>query len=492
VVNDIARQSLTLLYPSAEELRLRIPQPPRPDETILVVVDTRLARECYTDNCQPKELFLSRTAIEETMLRLYGPNATGQIQPEQISSITFSELKVALAGTIAPPTGSTGEAEENPLIQLSAEEVRQRIQAADWLIFAALDLNTSRYGDSDALKLFLAQESGTLLDKTTVVMAFNAPYYLDTTEITKLTAYYGVYSKTTPHVEAAVRALFGEADWSGASPVSVEGIGYQLVDVLASDPVQTLLIEPIGILPENRTPPVSVKVRVGPVVDRNGHIVPDGTPIEIRAMLGERQVAAEIVSTEAGLAEATITLTEPGEIEVFALAEPNVTSESILVSVVTPPADTPTPEVTVVSPPTPTETPTLAPSATPTTLPTTTPLAPLPPDNVSSPPIEPSTELRQMDGIDLLSALSATLLAGLVGFWLGQQSRKSLSRKVRFGLWVLIGGLAAYLLYAAGWLRPEEWLLEKPDLLTGRFSVAGVAFVFSLAAIGMNRVNSRQ
>ena len=97
-----------------------------------------------------------------------------------------------------------------------------------------------------------------------------------------------------------------------------------------------------------------------------------------------------------------------------------------------------------------------------------------------------------MDGIDLLSALSATLLAGLVGFWLGQQSRKSLSRKVRFGLWILIGGLLAYLLYAAGWLRPEEWLLEKPDLLTGRFSVAGLAFVFSLAAIGVNRVNSRQ
>jgi hypothetical protein len=50
----------------------------------------------------------------------------------------------------------------------------------------------------------------------------------------------------------------------------------------------------------------------------------------------------------------------------------------------------------------------------------------------------------------------------------------------------------AYLLYAAGWLRPEEWLLEKPDLLTARFSVAGLAFVFSLAAIGVNRVNSRQ
>jgi beta-N-acetylhexosaminidase len=492
VVSDIARQSLTLLYPSSEELRLRIPQPPRPDETILVVVDTRLARECYTDNCQPEELFLSRTAIEETMLRLYGPNATGQIQPEQISSITFSELKVAMGGTIIPPAESTGETEENLLIQVSPEEVRQRLQAADWLIFAILDLNTSRYSDSDALKLFLAQESGALLDKTTIVMAFNAPYYLDTTEITKLTAYYGIYSKTTPHVEAAVRALFGEAELPGASPVSIEGIGYKLVDVLAPHPAQTLLIEPIGVLPENRTPPVSVQVRVGPVIDRNGHIVPDGTPVEIKAMLGERQVASEIGSTLAGLAEATVILTEPGEIEVFALAGQNVNSESISVFVAAPAADTPSPAATVVSLPPPTETPMPVPFPTPTIVPTTTPLAPLPSDDVSSPLTQPSTELRQMDGIDLLSALSATLLAGLVGFWLGQQSHKSLSRRVRFGLWVLIGGLAAYLLYGLGWLRPEQWLFEQPDLLAARLSVAGLTFVFSLATIGLSRQRDRR
>jgi hypothetical protein len=88
--------------------------------------------------------------------------------------------------------------------------------------------------------------------------------------------------------------------------------------------------------------------------------------------------------------------------------------------------------------------------------------------------------------------LSATLLAGLVGFWLGQQSRKSLSRRVRFGLWVLIGGLAAYLLYGLGWLRPEQWLLEQPDLLAARLSVAGLTFVFSLAAIGLSRQRDRR
>ena len=41
-------------------------------------------------------------------------------------------------------------------------------------------------------------------------MAFDAPYYLDTTEISKLTAYFGVYSTTAPFLETAVRALFRE------------------------------------------------------------------------------------------------------------------------------------------------------------------------------------------------------------------------------------------------------------------------------------------
>ncbi|MBN1991138.1 MAG: hypothetical protein JW953_00425 [Anaerolineae bacterium] len=478
-INTIARQSLTLLYPSPDELRLRLPQPPRPGENILVIVDARLARECFTDNCQPQELFIPHAAIEETILRLYGPNATGQIQPEQIRTITFSELKLALAGTIAPPE-APAEPTENPLIQLSAEEVRQHIQQADWLIFAILDLNTSRYSDSDALKLFLAQESGTLLNKTTVVLAFNAPYYLDTTEVTKLTAYYGVYSKITPHLEMAARALFGEADLPGAAPVSVEGIGYELVDVLAPDPTQNIAIELLEVLPENRKPPVSVRVRVGPIQDHNGNPVPDDTPVEIKALLGERQLAAEIASTSAGLAEARLTLTEPGEVEIVAVAGSAIAAESISIIIAAPPTPAPTettapPAATATDPPPPT-------LDTPTPTPTSTPI--MPPTDEILPPASPT--IRQVDGLDFLLALSAIVLAGLAGFWLGQQFYKPLPRQARVALWALIGGLLAYLLYGLGWLRPEEWLLAEPDLWAGRLAVGGLVFVFSLAAAGLS------
>lgn len=491
VVNDIARQSLTLLYPSPDELRVRIPGPPRSDEKILIIVDSRLARKCFTSDCKPEELFLTRNNIQDMILRLYGPGATGQIQPEQISSITFSELKAALGGSIIVPIDpelapGEEEGEANQLQQVPPEEVRQKIQEADWLIFGLLDLNTGRYPDSDALKLFLAQESGTLRDKTSVVLAFNAPYYLDTTEVTKLTAYYGVYSKTGPHIEAAVRALFGEVGFPGASPVSVEGIGYQLVNILSPDPDQTLTFEAVEIEPESRIAPVTVKVRIGPVTDYNGHLVPDETHVEIKAAQDGQEVGSTTADTRDGYAEATLTLADAGSTEIYAVVGQVVTSEVVKVSVVAPATPTPSPTLTPTATVEPTET--VTPAPTTPAPPTGTPVP------VVSDPEPPATSLdlmtlkdvRPLDGIDFLVALGATLLAGVLGFQLGQQVRKPLSRRVRMALWMLIGGLAAYLLYGTGLLRPEQWFLEEPNLMAGRLSVAGLAFVFAMLALGLS------
>ncbi|MFN8454630.1 MAG: glycoside hydrolase family 3 N-terminal domain-containing protein [Anaerolineae bacterium] len=367
VISEIARESLTLLYPSLGELRQRLPQSPRPDEKILIISDTRLVRECFTDDCQPVEL-MARNAVQDTILRLYGPGASGQIQPEQISTISYAELKLALGGVLTPPEEPAEAGDEpNPVIQLSADEVRQRIQAANWLIFAALDLNTGRFSNSDALKLFLAQSSAALQDKITVVLALNAPYYLDTTEVNKLTAYFGVYSKTAPHLEAAVRALFGEGGFPGASPVSVEGIGYRLVDVLGPKPEQNLVIEAVESSPESNIAPVTVKVKVGPILDHNGHIVPDDTPVEIKASLKRLLLTSEAVPTQAGMAEATLTLDEPGEIEISAIAAQTAPSQILRVTVLAPPTPTFTPVT-----PTPTDTPTPNPTATATSAPTST------------------------------------------------------------------------------------------------------------------------
>lgn len=504
VVNEIAQQSLTLLYPSHEELRLRIPEPPRPDDQILVIADVRLSRECYTADCHPQEMYLPRNAVQETILRFYGTEATGQIQPANISTITFSELKLALRGAIEssfsdqqllpdePPISAPADppSEENPLIQFSAEEVRQQIQTAKWLIFAVLDLNTRGYSDSDALKLFLAQESGMLRDKTTVVLAFNAPYYLDTTEVTKLTAYYGVYSKTQPHIEAAVRAMFGEGSAPGHSPVSVDGIGYRLVDVLAPQPDQNLPVELVTITPTARVLPVTAQIQVGPIYDHNGHLVPDDTPVDIVAELSDRRIASVIGHTQNGMAQEELVLTEPGRVQLVAQAglASNTKPVEVIVLAPTPtPTNTPTETLT----PTPTDTPTpLPPTLTPT--PTETPAATPEPPPALTTPLPPPAESapRKLDGLDLFSALAATLLAGMLGFGIGQQVHQPLSQRVRGGLWVVIGGLSAYLLYGAGLIRPELWLLSEPDLLMSRLAVAGLAFLFSLLTMGLSRVDA--
>jgi beta-N-acetylhexosaminidase len=487
VVNDIARQSLTLLYPSPEELRLRLPEPPRPDETILIITDLRYAKECFTDACSPKELFIPRTAIEDTVLRLYGPGATGQIQPDKVSSISFSELKLALGGAIGPQADESGEDSQNLAIQLSVEEVRARIQAADWLLFAILDLNISRYGDSDALKLFLAQEKGTLRDKKAVVLAFNAPYYLDTTDVTKLTAYYGAYSKTEAHLEAAVRALFGESDLLGASSVSVEGIGYDLADLLAPDAELDVPIELLTASPENGLAPDSVTIQVGPVIDYNGHPVPDDTPIVITAMGDGRPITSETVASKAGIAEATLILADPGDFVISAVAGQAETIRPVLVSIETKVTTTPLPD-----PPTPLPTPTNELAATSTAVPATPGHTPTPPISFEAEQLPPpSTDMRHLNGLDLLFALSATLVAGLLGFWLGQEYRQPLSDRIRLGLWLLIGGLLAYLFYGAGWIRPEHWLFVSPDIAAARLALAGLAFTFGLVALGLSRRSLR-
>ena len=147
--------------------------------------------------------------MRNTILRLYGPEAIGQVDPARIHSFTFSQLKQFLTEGAVPGVDMEG-----------------LIGEADWLIFAMLDFNPEDYPLSDGVKSLLKLRPDVLPGKKVVVLAYNAPYYLDSTEISKLTAYYGVYSKVEPFIEASVRALFQEFLPQGASPVSVEGIKY--------------------------------------------------------------------------------------------------------------------------------------------------------------------------------------------------------------------------------------------------------------------------
>ena len=272
-LNQIAQAGVTLISPASQDGRALLPDPPQPNENILIFVDDREGQDCADCDTFP---LIEVTALEERILQLFGPSATGQISPEQINSLGFSQLNNALSD----------EADEANI------ETQQLIEAADWILFGMLNVNVDSVSDSDAVRELLRNRFDTLRNKKLVLFAFNAPYFLGETEISQLTAYYGLYSKTPPYIEAAARVLFQQFEPVGASPVSIPAIGALN---LSPDPVQIIDVEPISKIDSDgnsaaiegvpNAGAIDLEVgegiifRTGEIVDRNGNPVPDGTVV---------------------------------------------------------------------------------------------------------------------------------------------------------------------------------------------------------------------
>lgn len=451
VTQRIANQALTLLYPDLNA----VPQPPRRGEKILIFTDARAVRECYTEECQPFST-LSQTAVEEAILRSYGPDGTGQVVPRDITSLTFGQLKAFLAGEQVEP------------------DVAALLAQTDWVILAQQDLNPARGPNSDAAKLFLNSPLSIAHEAHLVVLAFNAPYYLDTTEISKLDLYLGAYSKTDSFVRTAVRALFGELTPQGAPPVNVQGINYDLQRQMAPDPGQTIplvRVEPSAGAPVS--PPVVVRLLAGPVLDHNGHTVPDGTQV---AFFAEYEAGGYVpparAETCAGLAEATLALDQVGRVQFR--AESGEAHQSQVVSLEV--------QVLATEMPTATTVPTVVPTqASATSRPTKTAFL----EETPSPPAttvpEPSVggPVRPVDSGDLLLASASVLLVAVAGVPL-LGIRRQRSAVVRWILLAIIGGMVGYVLYALQVVRPEIWGLLPQAAWSERVAVAIVAAVTSL------------
>jgi beta-N-acetylhexosaminidase len=429
IVAQIAQQAVTLLYPRAQELPLGLTRPPRRDERVLIFTDVREAREC--DLCSPFYM-LDPELIREVILRMYGPDGSGQINPDRVVSRTFDDLQ--------------------NLLTYGNPDMESLLREADWILFAMLGYDPDGYPSSAALKQFLREWTATRETQTVVVMAFGAPYYLDTTEVSKLAAYYGVYDKTQPFVEAAVRALFFEFAPTGRPPVTVKGVGYELASVLAPDPNQQISVDRADEPAQGGTPgPIkleegdSLQVRTGVIVDHNGNPVPDGTAVIFQARyLPELLEMRYETTTVDGVAEVTITLEMAGEIEIRATSEPATSSRPLFVIMgettvfLTPtPTQTPTPTPTL----TPSPTPTLTPSPTPRPSATPSPTAPA----AVAPTIPPEPRLRWAD---LLLALAGRGLAG--GAVMGVTRALGMGVVVRLALWSGVTGLVGYLFYGLG------------------------------------------
>lgn len=362
VIFNVAQNAGTLVSPALADLASVFPVAPRAGERIVFLTDARTGSQCST--CGEQSM-LAVNALQNVILRLYGIQAGGQVQGDRLISYTFTSLGAILEG-------GSGDS-----------ELEGSIRAAGWVIINMLDAEPGE-PQTTVLKRFLSERQDLLRDKRIIVFAFNAPYYLDATDISKLTAYYCLYSKSEPFIEAAARLLFKEMPPVGSLPVSVPGIGYDLFIATTPDPDQVidLTIELASIsaptasnAPEPTATPSfkvgdTVFVKTGVILDHNGNPVPDGTGVSFRiALTGENAVVQQLeASSVDGIAGVTFSIDRPGLLEISATSDPalisvviqlNVTGEGFSVTIIAPtpvasvtpqPEILPTPTVKLVSP----------------------------------------------------------------------------------------------------------------------------------------------
>ncbi|MDR3574066.1 MAG: glycoside hydrolase family 3 N-terminal domain-containing protein [Anaerolineaceae bacterium] len=429
VTFDVAQKAVTLISPDAGELSSILPRSPQLRERVVFITDVRTAKQC--SQCADQSA-LAVDALQNSVLKLYGPRAGGQVMQTHLSSYAFSDLTKLLIGT--PPTGT----QTPPMLN--------DLRLADWVVFSTLNLETDA-PDSNALRRLLSEQPDLLRNKKVIVFAFNAPYYLDATDISKLTAYYVLYSKTPALIDVAARVLFQELAPTGVLPVSVPGVGYDLSVATSPDPNQVipLFVDQPGFPQpqDTTTPPISttsptpiptfkvgdtLPLRTGAILDHNHNLVPDGTVVHFIMTTGGDTGSVQQIDTTTsdGIAHAAFLIQSSGSMDIRVKSDPAEASEILSLNIspgqsaaIT--AIAPTVAATATLQPTMTLTPTGTPSPTPT------PEAPA--------------------GITFGRWLIFVLLiwgsaAGI--YWIGSR-RISLRWGVRWGLLSAFGGLVAYI-----------------------------------------------
>lgn len=454
-LDQIAQAGVTLVTPLTQEGLPPLSALPQPGDKILIFTDDRPVQDCPT--C-PQFSLIETTALQNTILQLFGPNATGQILPEQITSFSFADLEpVAVSGAdvIGVPL-STPLPPPNP-------DVEAAIQSANWVIFAMLNVDEA-YPQSAAVRLLLRNRYDLLRNKNLILFAFNAPYFLDETEISQLNAYYTFYSRGQAYIRSAARLLFQQFQPAGASPVGIPAIGPLN---LSPDPNQTIQLEPVDkidaqgshtLLEPQSAPVTTLDLKVGEgilfrtdtIVDRFGHPVPDGTLVDFFRFYPLEGLSLEplTASTVNGIAEITIVKERDTPLQVRASS--NLAVQAVPFNIGPGIIETPTPTITPrpTNTPVPTTTPEPTVSPTPTTEITATldVPAPLPTDLPFGAGPAKLLQSKPVDMLDLIYTVIGILLIGGIGFSLGGD-RFSLEERVRPALVAIALGLVGYIGY---------------------------------------------
>lgn len=441
LIGQVARDALTILYPDPQGLSDTLPQAPQPTDRLLIFTDSRQVAEC--PDCTPIRA-IDPQALETIILRLYGPDATGQLSPDYILSYTFEELSAFLRDAATPELAAAMDA---------------AIEEADWLIFAMSDVDVAHFEYSDAVKQFLRLRSDQLGARV-VVFALNAPYYLDSTEISKLAAYLGIYSRTEPFLEAAVRALFRAVPATGAPPVNAPGTRYgNLLERLEPDPEQRIELKILNKeVVANRTGSGEVSVQAdvaigdileieaGPIVDRNGNPAPDGTNVSFRLIYNDADLAlpAEPVATTDGMARIAVPLERPGTLNITATSVDALLSTKISVSIQ---AGQDLAQINISNPPT---------EVPPTVTPVATPIPQPTPEIVSEPAAPPTPTARiTLLTLAVVAITQLVVLALFLVVLVRVMPRPMLVYRL---LWATFTGWTVYILYGIGLIPGGTWL----------------------------------
>lgn len=463
-----AREGATLIAPSQEYLAGLLPQPPSFSEYITIFTDARSLRQC--SSCENINN-LSTNAFFTTLTRLYGSRGSRQLSESRINSYNFVQLMEILDQVSEP----------------SDPYMVDNLRRSKWVIFNFQGLDPD-LPQTYALKRLLAERVDLLQNKNVIVFSYGEPYYLDSTEIAKLTAYYALYDKTQAALEIAARLLMQEAQPLGSLPVSLAPVGYDLRQQTAPTSNQVI---PIALLTTSMstmeiisTPdapfsaPVTpvplfrmgetVRIQAGPVRDKNNHTVPDGTVVRFTIRLaGEDLIIAQPEATTIdGLATISYRIDRDGIFEVTATSEPAMVSGTLvlntqggLAQVIMP---TPTPTIQ----PTPTRTP--------------PPIQTLFPSKSPEPAANTTGFPSMMDWFLIVLILIAGFgVAFLVGFrWWGGSKWA-----IRSGFCALIGGLLAYLLLTLGIDSLAEMVKESGSWFIIQMTMAGMLFGWVVALI---------
>ncbi|MDF1515195.1 MAG: hypothetical protein P1S60_15405, partial [Anaerolineae bacterium] len=467
----VAVESLTRIFPLTDDL---LPSAPQESDAIVIFTQEKYTRD--SPILEPMPLLL-KDEIANAIYRFYGPEGTGVVQQNGLSSFTFDELTQALNQldrVVPTPTPTPVEGVEGGEITLStADIVINALNNARWIVFASTGLSSDT--ESLALKRFLASRAN-LVDAQLAVFSFGPPYELDSTEVSKLDLYYTLYSTGSAFVDVAARALFRDLVAPGASPVDVSAVNYFVPQQTMPDPTQIISLFLVNAAGEELTATTRSNIHIGDVLnlrtgiihDRNKHVIPNKTPVQFNLSYPQEGIEQTIITESVdGVALASVTLDRVGLLHITVKSDPAVSSLRLELNIrddgvtITEVEPSPTPTFT----PGPTETPSPTPTATPAVIP---------------PPVHQLPERIMLPVLDrtriLVWALGSLVCVGLASFmWFRDQAMLP-EQAVRHVLWAMISGLGAYLLTVVfiRWLMPGiRYVLIDREYILGLVSSGG-------------------